>query len=159
MDNARVVGTGGHARLVVDFDVEAAGVGAGHHLRLDAVGADDDHALARFGDVLDHRHAPLGEALGDLRVVHDLTEVVDALPRLGGGLRQLDLDLVLTQAVVYFLHLEVNDLLHLINRERREHDDLINKIEELRPERSLERLLNLVMRLAFLVVVLCLQEY
>ncbi len=65
---------------------------------------------------------------------------------------------MLAQTFLQFFHLQVNDVLHLFQAEWREHDDLIDAVEELRPEGSLERLLDLVMRFALLIVRFLLEE-
>src|SRR5271157_1001542 len=54
-------------------------------------------------------------------------------------IRQLDLDVVFVQSVLNFLQLQINDLSHFIQRERREHDDLVNSVEKLGTECALQR--------------------
>ena len=65
---------------------------------------------------------------------------------------------MLVQAVLDFLHLQDDDLLHLLDRERREHDDLVDTVEELGPEGILERLLDLLVSLTVFIRSLRLQK-
>src|SRR3972149_3038542 len=67
---------------------------------------------------------------------------------LAGGFTQFHRQVVLGQPLAHFVHLQVDDALHLLQRERGEDDDFVDAVEELGAESGLERLLDLLLGLA-----------
>jgi hypothetical protein len=65
------------------------------------------------------------------------------------GIVNLHGNVVVVEPILQFLHLQDDDGFHLFKRERREHDDLVDAVDELRAEGGFERLVDLVVRFAF----------
>ena len=56
---------------------------------------------------------------------------------------ELDVDLAVLQPLEQAAHLDVDDLLHVLEAERMEEDDLVDPVEELGPEVLPQRLRHL----------------
>ena len=72
------------------------------------------------------------------RAVHRVVAFGDDEPL--GGLGELDVDLALLQTLEQPADLDVDDLRHVLDAERVEEDDLVDAVEELRPEVLPQRL-------------------
>src|SRR6185437_12494470 len=70
--------------------------------------------------------------------VHRIVTFADdeTLRRLG----QLDVDLAILEPLQQALHLDIDDLLHMLQAERMEEDNFVHAVQELRPEMLSQRI-------------------
>src|SRR5688572_8618533 len=124
---------------------------ANQHLLVEfepGVAADvDDDAVAFAELALEHpqrqriENAALDGALERAGPVHRIVTFGD--DELARRFGQLDMDLAILEPLQQAAELNVDDLLHMIEPERVEEDDLVNPVDEFRPEVLAQRLRDL----------------